>query len=147
MEMKTPIYYRDDKFFPIETGYYLYPEAVPGYEGSFNNARTKSYTFGVFDELSTVKRVIVVSTHLWWKSGNPSGWKYQRPTAIAQDGNPRPRLELPRQGRLHGQWLGRLYQGIEGQGTGQQPRGKQAAGSGVTPYDQPPGSQRPREGR
>lgn len=67
----TPIYYRDDKFFPIETGYYLYPEAVPGYEGSFNNARTKSYTFGVFEELSTGKRVIVVTTHLWWK--RPTG--------------------------------------------------------------------------
>lgn len=80
----TPIYYRDDKFFPIETGYYLYPEAVPGYEGSFNNARTKSYTFGVFEELSTGKRVIVVSTHLWWKSGNPERFNYQPHSNIAR---------------------------------------------------------------
>ena len=80
----TPIYYRDDKFFPIETGYFLYPEAVPGYEGSFNNKRTKSYAFGVFEELAAGKRLIVMSTHLWWKSGNPERFNYQPHSDLAR---------------------------------------------------------------
>lgn len=73
----TPIYYRSDKYFVVESGYCQHPEHLPGAEGIFNNKRTKSYTYGIFDELATGKKVLVISTHLWWKSSNPERFNYQ----------------------------------------------------------------------
>lgn len=73
----TPIYYRSDKYFVIASGYCQHPEILPGAEGIFNNNRTKSYTYGVFDELATGKRLMVITTHLWWKSSNPERFNYQ----------------------------------------------------------------------
>lgn len=73
----TPIYYRSDKYFAVETGYCQHPEQLPGKDGIFNNRKTKSYTYGVFEELATEKKLLVVSTHLWWKSSNPERFNYQ----------------------------------------------------------------------
>ncbi len=73
----TPILYRDDKLLLIESGFFRYSERVPGYEGSFNNAGTKSYTYGVFEDRGSKRLFAVMTTHLWWKSSNPSNSDYQ----------------------------------------------------------------------
>lgn len=63
----TPIVFRRDKFLLIESGFFRYSEEVPGLGGSFNNYGTKSYCFGVFEEIATKKRFALMSTHLWWR--------------------------------------------------------------------------------
>lgn len=80
----TPIYYRADKLFVVESGFSLFPECVPGFKGSFNNGRTKSYCYGVFEEIESGKRMTVMSAHLWWKSGNPERPNYQPHSAEAR---------------------------------------------------------------
>lgn len=73
----TPILYRSDKLLLIESGFFRYSESVPGYEGSFNNSGTKSYAFGVFEEIQTKRRFALMTTHLWWKSSHPESAHYQ----------------------------------------------------------------------
>jgi endonuclease/exonuclease/phosphatase family metal-dependent hydrolase len=68
----TPIVYRRDKLKLLESGFFRYTEAIPGYEGSFNNSETKSYAYGVFEDRVSGKRFALMSTHLWWKSSNPN---------------------------------------------------------------------------
>lgn len=80
----TPIYYRADRYFAVETGFTLFPEAVPGFEGSFNNGRTKSFCYAVLEEITGGKRIMVMSAHLWWKSGNPDRPNYQPHSAEAR---------------------------------------------------------------
>lgn len=80
----TPIYYRADRFFAVETGFTLFPESVPGFEGSFNNGRTKSFSYAVLEEIASGKRIMVMSAHLWWKSGNPDRPNYQPHSAEAR---------------------------------------------------------------
>lgn len=65
----TPLLYRSERFDLMESGYFCYPEAVPGLPGSYNNYRTKSYCFAVLREKAGGRRVAVASTHLWWMSG------------------------------------------------------------------------------
>ncbi len=66
----TPIIYRTDKLEIVEGDYLIYPLEVPGFEGEFNNAKTKSYCIGVFRTKEDGKLFIFASTHLWWKSSN-----------------------------------------------------------------------------
>ena len=73
----TPILYRDDKLLLIESGFFRYSEEFPGHEGCYNNDGTKSYAWGVFEEKATGKKIALMSTHLWWKSNDPSVWHYQ----------------------------------------------------------------------
>ncbi len=73
----TPIVYRRDKYLLIESGFFRYPEAIPGLEGSFNNSETKSYAWGVFEDRLTGKKLAFMSTHLWWKSSHPASSFYQ----------------------------------------------------------------------
>lgn len=73
----TPILYRADKLLLIESGFLRYDERIPGLEGSFNNVGTKSYTFGVFEEKSSGRRIALMSTHLWWMSSDPASKEYQ----------------------------------------------------------------------
>ena len=67
----TPIIYRTDKFELIESDYLIYPEEIPGYEGIFNNEKTKSYCIAVFKTKEDGKIFIFATTHLWWKTSNP----------------------------------------------------------------------------
>lgn len=67
----TPIMYRTDKFELLDSDYLIYPEEVPGYEGSFNNQKTKSYCIGVFKDKQDGKKIIFATTHLWWKTSVP----------------------------------------------------------------------------
>ena len=73
----TPLLYRDDRLELKASGFFRYDESVPGFKGSFNNSGTKSYTWGVFRELSSGARIAVMSTHLWWMSGDPDDPEYR----------------------------------------------------------------------
>lgn len=72
----TPIVYRPDKFELVDSAFSLYPDACPGFDGVFNNGQTKSYCIGVFRIKENGKLFIFASTHLWWKSSNPSAANY-----------------------------------------------------------------------
>lgn len=62
----TPILYRADKFELIDAEFGTYPERIQGFEGSFNDVKSKSWNLGVFRVKSTGKKFIFVTTHLWW---------------------------------------------------------------------------------
>lgn len=74
----TPILYRYDRLELVDCGYCNYPENVPGYEGSFNNQKTKSYSTAVFRIKENGRLLIFATTHLWWKLSDPAaGGSYQ----------------------------------------------------------------------
>lgn len=66
----TPILYRTDVFELIDSAYRIYPEKLPGREGSFNNAKTKSYCIAVLRAKEDGKLLCFATTHLWYKSEN-----------------------------------------------------------------------------
>ena len=63
----TPILYRTDKFELIDSAFGTYPEKMEGFEGSFNDAKSKSWNLGVFRIKESGKCFIFATTHLWWK--------------------------------------------------------------------------------
>ncbi|MBP3369243.1 MAG: hypothetical protein J6L85_00695, partial [Clostridia bacterium] len=67
----TPIIYRADKLELIDSDFGTYPESIPGFEGPFNDKKSKSWNLGVFRIKSTGKKFIFVTTHLWWMT-NPT---------------------------------------------------------------------------
>lgn len=73
----TPILYKTDKFELIDSAYFIYPTAVPGFEGSFNNAMTKSYCVAVLKSKEDGKMLVFGTTHLWWMNGDPDNKYYQ----------------------------------------------------------------------
>lgn len=72
----TPIVFRSDRFLLMESGFLRYPKEIPGLTGEYNNAWTKSYTYGVFQCIETGKMLIFMSTHLWWMSSDPQAKHY-----------------------------------------------------------------------
>ena len=64
----TPIIYRADRLELLDTEYILYPEFGYGFEGKFNDSRSKSCNLGVFRVKEDGKILIFATTHLWWKS-------------------------------------------------------------------------------
>ena len=62
----TPIIYRADKLELLDTEYILYPEHVDGYDGSFNDAKSKSCNIGVFRIKENGSVFVFATTHLWW---------------------------------------------------------------------------------
>ena len=63
----TPIMYRSDKLDLIETHFSTYPDYIDGYEGEFNDMRSKSYSSAVFSEKDSGKKFVFTTTHLWWQ--------------------------------------------------------------------------------
>lgn len=63
----TPIIYRSDKFELIDSDFGTYPEAIDGFEGSFNDAKSKSWNLGVFRIKENGEIFVFATTHLWWK--------------------------------------------------------------------------------
>lgn len=63
----TPILYRADKLELIDSEFFTYPETIEGFEGKFNDARSKAYNIGVFRVKESGKCFIFATTHLWWK--------------------------------------------------------------------------------
>lgn len=54
----TPLFYKTEKYNIIDSGYFLY-------EG-LNDANSKSVTWAVLEDNTTLKRVVAASTHFWW---------------------------------------------------------------------------------
>lgn len=73
----TPVLYRQDRLELLNSDFRLYPTEFPGWEGEFNNAGTKSWCIAVFRDKSDGKKLIFMSTHLWWKSSDPASNSYQ----------------------------------------------------------------------
>ena len=63
----TPILYRSDKLELLDSAFGSYPERIPGFDGVFNDARSKSWNLAVFRSKETGKAFIFTTTHLWWK--------------------------------------------------------------------------------
>ena len=67
----TPIFYRSELFEVVDSDYLLYPEKMEGYEGSFNDVRSKSLDVVVFRVKENGKCFIFGNTHLWWRDEAP----------------------------------------------------------------------------
>ena len=67
----TPILYRTDKLELIDSEFGTYPEVIRGFEGSFNDVRSKSWNLAVFRAKSSGATFIFATTHLWWKKNPP----------------------------------------------------------------------------
>lgn len=65
----TPIIYRADRLELLDTEYVLYPIKVDGFEGEFNDSRSKSANLAVFRCKDDGEIFIFLTTHLWWKNG------------------------------------------------------------------------------
>ena len=63
----TPILYRADKLELVDFEFFTYPEEIEGFEGSFNNEKSKSYSIATFRVKENGKIFVFASTHLWWK--------------------------------------------------------------------------------
>ena len=68
----TPIIYRADKFELVDAEFCTYPETLDGYEGPFNDVKSKSCNIAVFREKATGKVFLFSTTHLWWMNGDPN---------------------------------------------------------------------------
>ena len=63
----TPIFYLPERVEVVDSAYLLYPETIEGYEGSFNDVRSKSLDLAVFRDKESGKYFVLGNTHLWWK--------------------------------------------------------------------------------
>lgn len=63
----TPIIYRADKFELIDSEFHTYSEKIDGFDGEFNDVKSKAYNICVFREKQSGKVFIFANTHLWWK--------------------------------------------------------------------------------
>ncbi|MBE6740564.1 MAG: hypothetical protein E7565_09640 [Ruminococcaceae bacterium] len=68
----TPIFYNPDKVESVESYFELYPERIEGYEGTFNDSKSKAFNIAVLKEKSSGKHFIFANTHLWWKVSDES---------------------------------------------------------------------------
>ena len=68
----TPILYRADKLVLIDSEFGTYLETIEGFEGTFNDVKSKSWNLGVFRVKATGKILAFATTHLWWKH-SPTG--------------------------------------------------------------------------
>ncbi|MBR6727865.1 MAG: hypothetical protein IKM08_06700, partial [Clostridia bacterium] len=77
----TSILYRADLLELVDAEYLCYPEAFEGYEGCFNDVRSKSCNIAVFRVKESGKCFVFGNTHLWWKSDDPASRSYQAGSA------------------------------------------------------------------
>ena len=64
----TTILYCADVLEVANTEYLCYPESFEGFEGCFNDVRSKSCNLAVFRVRETGECFIFANTHLWWRS-------------------------------------------------------------------------------
>ena len=64
----TPILYRPEKLELLDTEFLTYPEELPGYEGEFNDVKSKACNIAVFKVKETGNIFVFATTHLWWKA-------------------------------------------------------------------------------
>ena len=62
----TPILYRPEKLELLDTEFLTYPEELPGYEGEFNDVKSKACNIAVFRVKESGNIFIFATTHLWW---------------------------------------------------------------------------------
>ena len=62
----TPILYRSDKLELIDSEFGSYPESIEGFDGSFNDSKSKSWNVGVFRIKENGRIFAFATTHLWW---------------------------------------------------------------------------------
>lgn len=77
----TPILYNASKLELVDSEFGTYPENIDGYEGIFNDGRTKSWNLGVFRVKESGKTFVFATTHLWWKQ-SPSDKLFSKGSAI-----------------------------------------------------------------
>ncbi len=63
----TPIIYRTSKFELIDTAFGTYPETLEGFDGFFNDVKSKSWNIAVFRIKENGKCFVLGNTHLWWR--------------------------------------------------------------------------------
>ena len=63
----TPILYRADKLELLESKFITYPDDIDGFEGIFNDMRSKSANIAVFRIKENGHIFVFTTTHLWWK--------------------------------------------------------------------------------
>lgn len=63
----TPILYRADKLELLESKFITYPDEIEGFDGIFNDMRSKSANIAVFRVKESGKIFVFTTTHLWWK--------------------------------------------------------------------------------
>lgn len=73
----TPVMYNPDKFELVDEDFFIYPDENPGFEGIFNNDRTKSWCLVVLRSKENGKMFVFMSTHIWWKSDDTKSPNYQ----------------------------------------------------------------------
>ncbi|MBE6702442.1 MAG: hypothetical protein E7585_03405 [Ruminococcaceae bacterium] len=73
----TSILYRSDRFELVDADYLCYPETFEGYEGCFNDVRSKSCNLAVLRVKENGKCFVFANTHLWWKNRDPAAKSYQ----------------------------------------------------------------------
>ncbi|MBQ7591192.1 MAG: endonuclease/exonuclease/phosphatase family protein [Clostridia bacterium] len=73
----TPLFYRSDRLKLVESGFFSYPSGYASFPGNFNDAGSKTCNYGVFVERDTGNTVAVMTTHLWWRSGDPASGSYR----------------------------------------------------------------------
>jgi endonuclease/exonuclease/phosphatase family metal-dependent hydrolase len=55
----TPVFYKKNKFKLLDSSYVIF--------NGLNDWNSKSFTWGLFEEIETMKKVIIISVHLWWQ--------------------------------------------------------------------------------
>ena len=71
----TPILYLPEKLELLDTEFLTYPEELPGYEGEFNDVKSKACNIAVFRVKETGNIFVFATTHLWWKN-EPAKYGY-----------------------------------------------------------------------
>ena len=64
----TPIFYRSDRLELIDHEFLLYPRKVEGFDGKFNDAKSKGCNIAVFRCKENQKLFVFGTTHLWWEN-------------------------------------------------------------------------------
>ena len=73
----TPVIYRQDRLELVESEFYTYPEEMDGWDGEFNDVKSKSCSIAVFRDKQDGKLLVFATTHLWWKNNDPKAKNYQ----------------------------------------------------------------------
>ena len=73
----TPVIYRQDRLELVESEFYTYPEEIDGWDGEFNDVKSKSCSIAVFRDKQDGKLLVFATTHLWWKNNDPKAKNYQ----------------------------------------------------------------------
>ncbi|MBR7112845.1 MAG: hypothetical protein IKC75_08035 [Clostridia bacterium] len=72
----TPIFYRTDRLDLVAAEYVRYPKEIEGLPKTYNDISSKGATVGVFRTKEDGKMFIFLTTHLWFKRGNPAHPNY-----------------------------------------------------------------------